>query len=168
MTGPDFTRVPTWVFDLPPINAALNATSAVLLVCGWLCIKGHLKRAHVGFMITALITSLGFLSCYLTYHGMLQHYAGDASIRFTHRGMIRPIYLTILITHVVLAAVNLPMIILTVVPAMRRRFDRHRRMARWTLPVWLYVSITGVLVYLMLYQWFPSEMLKLLPEGGSQ
>ena len=164
---PDFTKVPTWVFDLPPTNATLNAVSTVLLVVGWVCIRRGQKRAHIAVMITALITSLAFLSCYLTYHTMLHRYAGDASIRFTHQGsLVRPTYFAILLTHVVLAAINLPMIILTVIPAARCRFDKHRRIARWTLPVWLYVSLTGVLVYLMLYRWFPSEMLDLIPEEG--
>jgi uncharacterized membrane protein YozB (DUF420 family) len=141
----DFSQVPLWVFDLPSTNATLNATCTVLLIAGWICIQ----RA--------------FLSCYLTYHTMLQRYAGNASIRFTHQGPVRPVYFTILITHVILAAVNLPMIILTVIPACRRRFDKHKRIARWTLPVWLYVSITGVIVYLMLYRWFPSDMLRAIP-----
>ncbi|MFT4637076.1 MAG: putative membrane protein [Verrucomicrobiales bacterium] len=160
----DFSQVPPWVFDLPPINATLNAICTVLLVCGWICIKRDLKKAHIAFMITALITSVAFLSCYLTYHSMLHQHAGDASIRFTHQGAVRPVYFAILIPHVILAAVNLPMIILTVIPAIRRRFDKHRRIARWTLPIWLYVSVTGVLVYLMLYRWFPSDMLTLIPK----
>ena len=159
----DFSQVPLWVFDLPSTNATLNATCTVLLIAGWICIKRDLKKAHIGCMVTALLVSVAFLACYLTYHTMLQRYAGNASIRFTHQGGIRPVYFAILLTHVILAAVNLPMIILTVIPALRRRFDKHKRIARWTLPVWLYVSITGVLVYLMLYQWFPSDMLKAIP-----
>ncbi|MDA7643613.1 DUF420 domain-containing protein [Verrucomicrobiales bacterium] len=159
----DFSQVPLWVFDLPSTNATLNATCTVLLIAGWICIQRDFKKAHIGCMITALLVSVAFLSCYLTYHTMLQRYAGNASIRFTHQGPVRPVYFTILITHVILAAVNLPMIILTVIPACRRRFDKHKRIARWTLPVWLYVSITGVIVYLMLYQWFPSDMLRAIP-----
>mgnify|MGYP003676978362 CR=1 FL=1 len=164
MTTPDFSQVPSWVFDLPPINASLNAICTVLLVGGWISIIRDRKKAHIAFMISALVISVAFLSCYLTYHSMLQRYAGDASIRFTHQGAVRPVYFTILITHVILAAVNLPMIILTVIPAIRRRFDKHRRIARWTLPIWLYVSVTGVIVYLMLYRWFPSEMLTFIPK----
>lgn len=164
MAATDFSQVPSWVFDLPPTNATLNALCTVLLITGWVCIRRDKKRAHIVVMVTALLTSVAFLSCYLTYHTVLHRYAGDASIRFTYQGSIaRPIYFAILLTHVVLAAVNLPMIILTVVPAIRRRFDKHRRLARWTLPIWLYVSVTGVLVYLMLYRWFPSEMLDLIP-----
>lgn len=159
----DFSQVPAWVFDLPSTNAVLNATSTVLLVAGWICIKRDLKKAHIGLMITALLVSAAFLTCYLTYHTMLQRYAGSASIRFTEQGPVRPVYFFILITHVILAMVNLPMIIMTVIPAIRRRFDRHRRIARWTMPVWLYVSVTGVVVYLMLYVWFPSAMLEQIP-----
>lgn len=163
MNVPDFSRVPLWVFDLPPANATLNAICTVLLVCGWISIRRRRVRTHVTFMVAALVVSIAFLSCYLTYHTMLHRHAGDASIRFTHQGAIRPIYFTILITHVILAALNLPMIILTVIPALRLRFDKHRRIARWTMPIWLYVSVTGVLVYFLLYRWFPSEMLELIP-----
>ena len=159
----DFSQVPLWVFELPSTNATLNAICTVLLIAGWICIKRGLKKAHIGCMITALLVSVAFLSCYLTYHIMLQRHAGTASIRFTQEGAIRPVYFAILITHVFLAVVNLPMIILTVIPAIRRRFDKHKRIARWALPVWLYVSITGVIVYLMLYQWFPSSMLEAIP-----
>ena len=163
-TVPDFSEVPSWVFDLPPTNATLNAVATVLLVAGWIFIKREQKKAHITCMISALVVSAAFLSCYLTYHFMLQKHIGSGSIRFTHEGMVRPIYFAILITHVILAAVNLPMIILTVIPAVRRRFDKHKRIARWTLPIWLYVSVTGVIVYLMLYRWFPSAMLEGIPK----
>ncbi len=165
MPDVDFSQVPGWVFDLPPANATLNGISTFLLAMGWICIRRDQKKAHIAFMITALVVSVAFLSCYLTYHTMLHRYAGDASIRFTHEGAVRPVYFAILISHVILAAVNLPMIILTVIPAFRRRFDKHRRLARWTLPIWLYVSVTGVLVYLMLYRWFPSSMLEMIPRS---
>ncbi len=166
MNAPDFSQVPAWVFDLPPTNATLNGVATVLLVAGWICVRNDRKRAHAGLMIAALIVSAAFLTCYLTYHFALHRHAGDASIRFTHQGaVVRPLYFVILITHVILAAVNLPLVLLTVIPAARGRFDRHRRIARWTLPIWLYVSITGVLVYLMLYCWFPSEMLEAIPRG---
>ncbi len=161
---PDFSKVPAWVFDLPSTNATLNALSTLLLIGGWVCIRKGLKRAHIGFMITALLVSAAFLTCYLTYHFTLQRYAGSASIRFTHPGPVKAIYLTILLTHVLLAIVNLPMIILTVIPAARRRFDKHKRIARWTMPIWLYVSVTGVIVYLMVYKFFPSDMLQFIPQ----
>ncbi len=164
MSAPDFSKVPAWVFDLPPTNATLNAISTCLLLGGWWCIRQEKKRAHIALMVCALVVSAAFLTCYLIYHFTLHRYAGDGSIRFTHEGPIRLVYFAILLTHVVLAAVNLPMIILTVIPALRRRFDRHRRIARWTLPVWLYVSVTGVLVYFMLYRWFPSSMLEAIPK----
>ncbi|MEY4483228.1 MAG: hypothetical protein RL693_680, partial [Verrucomicrobiota bacterium] len=103
---------------------------------------------HIAFMVLALITSAAFLTSYLIYHYKAGH------IEFRGTGPIRVVYLTMLFTHVVLAVANLPMIILTVIPALRSRFDRHKRIARWTLPIWLYVSITGVLVYLMCYHWY--------------
>ena len=100
-------------------------------------------------MTAALTVSAAFLASYLVYHYRV------GSVKFTHEGLVRAVYFFILVTHIVLAAVNLPMIILTVVPALRRRFDRHRKLARWTWPIWMYVSVTGVLVYAMLYHWFP-------------
>ena len=160
---PDFSRVPLWVFDLPPVNATLNAITTVLLLCGWFFIRRGEKKRHIKCMVIALVTSTAFLACYLTYHFALGRYAGDASIRFTHQGPIRTVYFFILLTHVLLAMINLPMIILTVIPAVRQRFDKHRRIARWTLPVWLYVSVTGVMVYFLLYHLFPSEMLQHIP-----
>ncbi len=141
------------VYDLPPVNATINAITTVLLVTGWLFIRAERKRAHIICMVSALVTSAAFLACYLTYHA----YAG--SIKFTAQGWVRPVYFTILLTHTVLAMVVLPLVIATVIPAIRARWDRHRAVARWTLPVWLYVSVTGVLVYMMLYQWWPSAEL---------
>ncbi len=138
--------------DLPTLNAILNAMATVLLVCGWLCIKARKVAAHMMFMILALLVSAAFLTSYLIYHFSVP------SMKFMGEGWIRPVYYTILITHVFLAVVNLPMIIVTVIPAIRRKFDRHKRLARWTLPVWLYVSVTGVLVYMMCYQWFYSGL----------
>lgn len=145
---PAQAALPMEVTDLPSLNATLNSMSTVLLVAGWVAIKTGKKQAHIGFMAAALVVSAAFLTSYLIYH----YYVG--SFPFRGKGWIRPVYFTILITHIFLAVVNLPMIIMTVVPALRRRFDRHKRMARWTLPVWLYVSVTGVLVYLMCYHWF--------------
>lgn len=134
--------------DLPALNALLNSIATILLVAGWICIKTGRRDAHIGFMVSALAVSAAFLTSYLIYH----YHVG--SVPFQGTGGIRYVYFTILITHIILAIVNLPMIILTVIPAFRKRFDKHQRIARWTLPVWLYVSVTGVIVYLMCYIWF--------------
>jgi uncharacterized membrane protein YozB (DUF420 family) len=138
------------VHDLPPINAALNALSTVFILLGWWYIKHERKTQHIAMMASALTTSTIFLGCYLVYH-----FNVTVVTKFTAQGWIRPVYFTLLISHVLLAFATVPLIIMAVVPALRARFDKHRRIARWTLPIWLYVSVTGVLVYLMLYQWFP-------------
>lgn len=135
--------------DLPALNASLNSVTTVLLLAGWICIKCKKRSAHTAFMVLALIVSAAFLTSYLIYH----YHVG--SVKFASKEpVIRAIYFFILITHIILAVVNVPLIILTVVPALRKRFDKHRRIARWTLPSWLYVSVTGVLVYFMCYQWY--------------
>ena len=141
------------VTDLPLVNATLNATSTLLLFAGWWFIKHERKGPHIVCMVSALAVSAAFLTSYLIYH----YHVG--SIRFTAQGLVRPIYFFILITHVILAGVIVPLILLTVIPALRARFDRHKKWARWTLPLWLYVSVTGVIVYLMLYIWWPSAEL---------
>jgi putative membrane protein len=137
--------------DLPPINASLNALSTVFIVLGLAFIKNERKFAHIVCMVAALVTSTAFLACYLTYHFAK---AGVVT-RFTHEGWPRTLYFFILGTHTPLAAVVLPFIILAVVRALQARYDAHRRWARIAAPIWLYVSVTGVLVYLMLYVWFP-------------
>jgi len=137
----------TWtVHDLPAVNASLNAISFVLLLCGWLLIRARRIAQHRRVMIAAFITSSLFLASYLTYHAQV------GSVRFTRYGFVRPFYFTILITHVTLAAVVLPLAIVTLSRAIAAKFDKHRRIARWTLPIWMYVSVTGVLVYVLLYQ----------------
>ena len=136
--------------DLPALNATLNATATTLLVAGLVAIKKGNKRVHIACMVSALVVSAAFLTSYLIYH------YNHPTTRFAHDGLPKLIYLLILFTHIPLAMVNLPMIIMTVVPALRQRFDRHKRMAKWTYPIWLYVSVTGVLVYLMLYRWYPA------------
>ena len=141
------------IADLPAVNASLNSICTVLLFAGWWFIKHERKAQHIAWMVSALIVSAAFLTCVFVYH----YHVG--SVKFTAQGIVRPIYYFILITHVFLAAVILPLIILTIVPALRARFDRHRKWAKITLPLWLYVSITGVIVYLMLYIWFPSAEL---------
>jgi len=137
----------TWtVHDLPAVNASLNAISFVLLLCGWLLIRARRIAQHRRVMIAAFITSSLFLASYLTYHAQV------GSVRFTRYGFVRPFYFTILITHVTLAALVLPLAIVTLSRALAAKFDKHRRIARWTLPIWMYVSVTGVLVYVLLYQ----------------
>lgn len=132
--------------DLPTLNAILNLTATVLLVSGWICIKTRKVAAHIGFMVMALLVSAAFLTSYLIYHFNTEPF------QFRATNWIRYAYFALLITHILAAIVNLPMIILTVIPAARRRFDKHKRIARWTLPLWLYVSVTGVMVYVMCYQ----------------
>jgi uncharacterized membrane protein YozB (DUF420 family) len=134
------------VSDLPALNATLNATSAVLLVTAWILIKRGRWIAHRNVMLAAVCTSLLFLVSYLTYHAQV------GSVRFTKQGPIRLVYFTILLTHTVLAAVIVPMVMVTLWRGLAAKYDRHRRIARWTLPIWLYVSVTGVIVYLMLYR----------------
>ena len=135
---------------LPHLNACLNGTSAILLFSGWRFIKGHNVVAHRACQISALIVSLLFLTSYLTYH----YYHGTT--RFQGTGLARPLYFTILTSHTILAVVIVPLVALTFFRAFRADFVRHRRIARITLPLWFYVSITGVIVYLMLYQIYPS------------
>ena len=132
--------------DLPALNASLNAIAAVLLVIGYILIRKRKIAQHRLVMLSAFATSALFLTSYLVYH------ANVGSRPFPGQGPIRTIYLTILFTHVVLAAAILPMALITLNHALRQRFTRHVPIARWTLPIWLYVSVTGVIVYLMLYQ----------------
>ena len=136
---------------LPHVNAGLNATSAVLLASGYYFIRRGRVTPHLRCMIAAVVVSLVFLASYVVYH------YNHGSTRFTGQGAIRPVYFTILLTHTVLAVVIVPLVITTVRRAWRGQFDRHSRIARWTLPIWAYVSVTGVLVYLLLYQLYPSR-----------
>ncbi len=138
--------------DLPAFNACLNSASTVLLVIGWVLARRSAYRAHGYVLATALFTSALFLASYLYYHLVLQ-----LQTPFTGPPLARSIYLPILFTHVVLAMVIVPMIAKTVYHAARRQWDRHRRIARWTMPLWLYVSVTGVIVYVMLYQMYPAR-----------
>ncbi len=132
--------------DLPALNAVLNATAAVLLVWGFTLIRLGRKRAHRRVMLAAFGVSCLFLVSYLVYHSQV------GTVRFQKTGLIRQVYLGILLTHTVLAAAVPPLAIVTLSRGLRGRFDRHRKIARWTLPVWLYVSVTGVVVYWMLYR----------------
>jgi uncharacterized membrane protein YozB (DUF420 family) len=129
----------------PAVNAALNACSALLLLGGWACIRARRTAAHIAFMAGACAVSSVFLASYLLYH------AQAGSVRFGGQGWIRPVYFAILISHTVLAVVIVPLVARTLWLAGRRRYPGHVAIARWTLPLWLYVSVTGVLVYLMLY-----------------
>jgi len=130
----------------PGIDAALNATSALLLTIGYVFIRRKKVRAHKACMLSAVVTSTLFLVCYIWYH------ARHGVTRFAGHGVVRGFYLTLLASHTVLAVVIVPLVLITVYRAWRGMFDRHRRIARWTLPLWVYVSVTGVVVYWMLYQ----------------
>lgn len=138
----------------PVIDAVLNGTSAVLLIIGRGFIKRRKIAEHRATMIAALTSSVLFLVCYLYYHISLRLHGGTGSVHFQGQGVWRTIYFAILISHTILAAVIVPMVIITLSRALRERFDRHRRIARWTFPLWLYVSVTGVVIYFMLYQIF--------------
>jgi uncharacterized membrane protein YozB (DUF420 family) len=139
------------VHDLPAVNATLNGLSAVFLTLGFIFIKRGQKIAHRNCMITAFCTSVVFLACYLTYHATVK-----TVTHFVQPVWFRPIYLAILFTHTVLAAVIVPLILLTLHRARKQDFIAHKKIARWTWPLWLYVSITGVLIYLLLYRIFPQ------------
>jgi putative membrane protein len=134
------------IHSLPAVNATLNAISGVLLIAGYLLMRARRIDLHRRVMIAAFTTSSLFLICYLVYH------ANVGSVRFTRPGFVRPLYYTILITHVTLAATVLPLAIITLSRGLNARYAQHRRIARWTFPIWLYVSVTGVLVYVLLYQ----------------
>ncbi len=134
----------------PAINATLNGASAVLIVAGRAFIRKGRLAVHRAFMIAAVVTSSLFLASYLYYH------AHVGSVRFQGQGFVRPVYFTILTTHTILAAVIVPLVIISLNRALRQRFDRHRAIARWTFPIWLYVSVTGVVIYVMLYHLFSA------------
>jgi putative membrane protein len=132
--------------DLPALNATLNGLSFLILMVGFYFIKNKKITAHKTCMLTALGVSVLFLISYLIYHYSV------GSVRYTKQGWIRPVYFTILLTHTVLAITLVPMVTITLVRGLKTRFDKHKRIARWTLPIWMYVSVTGVVIYLMLYK----------------
>lgn len=134
--------------DLPKLYTAFNAAALVHIILGLAMIKIGQRKPHIASMVIALLFSTAFLGCYLYYHFTIGH------VKFAGTGLSRPIYFALLITHIPLAVTNLPLIIMTVVPALRERFDKHKRMAKWTVPMWLYVSITGIIIYFMCYVWF--------------
>lgn len=132
--------------DLPALNAGLNSLATVLLLAGYRQIRRRNIAAHRACMLAAFCVSTLFLISYLVYHAQV------GSVPFRRQGWIRPVYFTILLTHIVLAAAIVPLALVTLWRAWRERFDRHRAIARWTLPLWLYVSVTGVVIYVMLYR----------------
>lgn len=142
--------------DLPLINACLNTTCTVLLVLGWRHIRAGRKEAHRNCMIAALCTSAAFLAGYLYYHWKMQQVHGAAHTKFVNPEWFRPIYLTILFTHLIAVFALVPLVLMTVSRAVKERFEAHKAIARWTLPIWLYGSVTGVVIYLLLYQIFPQ------------
>jgi uncharacterized membrane protein YozB (DUF420 family) len=131
---------------LPAVNASLNAISGVLLLVAYGLIRARKIEEHRKVMIAAFTASSLFLVSYIVYHAQV------GSVRFTRQGFVRPVYFTILISHVTLAAAVLPLAIITLSRGLKARYAQHRRIARWTFPIWLYVSVTGVLVYILLYQ----------------
>jgi putative membrane protein len=137
--------------DLPHVNASLNALATVFLTLGYIFIKRGQRDAHRNCMIAAFTTSTVFLACYLTYHLSVKPNP------FQGQGIVRPIYFFILITHIILAVVIVPMILMTLYRAWKQRWEAHKKISRVTWPLWMYVSITGVIVYMMLYQWFPAK-----------
>ena len=136
--------------DLPAVNAALNTLSTIFLTCGYIFIRRQRQVAHRNCMIGAVISSALFLTCYLIYH-----YNAGRTV-FRDPAWFRPVYLTILLTHTILAVVIVPMVLTTLYHAVRRQFERHKKIARWTWPIWMYVSVTGVLIYFLLYHVFPQ------------
>jgi uncharacterized membrane protein YozB (DUF420 family) len=134
------------VHDLPAVNATLNAISGVLLLIAYVFIRQRKVEQHRKLMLAAFATSGLFLVCYVVYHAQV------GSVRFTRQGFVRPLYFSILITHVTLAVIVLPLAIVTLSRGLQARYPQHRKLARWTFPIWLYVSVTGVLVYVLLYQ----------------
>jgi uncharacterized membrane protein YozB (DUF420 family) len=143
-------QVPPQYAIFPVINATLNGTSAVLLVTAHQQIKSGRMAAHRALMLTAVVTSTLFLISYLYYHWHV------GSVPFQGHGWFRPVYFSILFSHTILAATIVPLVIITLIRALRERFDRHRAIARWTYPLWLYVSVTGVVIYFMLYRLFAA------------
>ena len=141
----------------PHLNAALNATSGVFLVCGFVFIMRTDVRRHRFCMLSASIVSAFFLVSYVAYHSLRTYYFGLGPTKFTGEGIVRPIYFTVLTSHTILAVLVTPFVLLTLWRGLKGNFDAHKRVARLVYPVWLYVSVTGVVVYLMLYQLYPAK-----------
>jgi uncharacterized membrane protein YozB (DUF420 family) len=145
------------ILDLPVVNATLNGLSALFLAAGFIFIKRGQRIAHRNCMIAAFTTSTIFLACYLTYHTYLGVVLHRGPTQFLKPPEWRPIYLAILLTHTVLAVVIVPLVFMTLGRARRQNFEAHKKIARWTWPLWMYVSVTGVIIYLMLYRIFPQQ-----------
>jgi len=145
------------IHDLPAVNASLNGLSTIFLTAGFIFIRRKNVPMHRRCMLAAFVTSIVFLACYLTYHTYLGVVLHQGPTRFLEPQWFRPIYLLILVSHTILAAVVGPLILITLSRALRERFDRHKKIARWTWPVWMYVSVTGVVVYWLLYIQFPQK-----------
>jgi protein SCO1 len=145
--------MPDWVAALPAVNASLNGLATLLLVAGLIAIKRGRREGHKRLMLTAFATSIVFLVCYLVYHAALHHYTGESGRRFEGKGLIKTVYFTILISHVILAAAVPVLACVTIYRGLKQQWDRHRRIARITFPIWLYVSVTGVVIYGLLYHW---------------
>lgn len=144
---------PDWVLTLPAVNASLNALAGVLLLVGYWLIKTGRREAHKVAMLSAFGTSVVFLVCYLVYHAALHHYTGESGKKFPGTGVIRAVYLSILVSHILLAFTLVFLPLMTIYRAWKQQWDRHRAVARITFPIWVYVSATGVIIYLMLYHW---------------
>jgi len=142
--------------DLPAVNACLNGLSTILLVLGFRFIKKGNRMAHRNCMLAACCSSLLFLACYVTYHEWMRRTTGVAHTKFPQH-WFRPVYLAILCSHLIAAVAILPLVILTLVRALKGDFERHKQIARWTWPIWMYVSVTGVVIYLLLYQVFSQR-----------
>lgn len=140
------------VSDMPTLNAALNGLSTVLLTAGFVFIKSGRKEAHRNCMVAAFLTSAVFLVCYVTHKILIR----GVHTQFGGEGFIRTAYYVMLFTHVVLAMAIVPLVLMTIARARRGDFEAHKRIARWTWPIWMYVSVTGVLVYFFLYRWWPA------------
>jgi protein SCO1/2/putative membrane protein len=153
-TGKDAPRsVPAWVLRLPAVNASLNGLATILLVAGWVLIKSNRQREHKVVMLTAFCTSAVFLACYVVYHFQLRYYTGSGSQKFQGTGAIQMVYFPLLISHILLAIGVAILAPVTLYRGLTNQLARHKRLARVTLPIWLYVSVTGVIIYVMLYHW---------------
>jgi len=150
-TAAGSVEIPQWVLRLPTTNALLNSLATICLVSGYVFIRRGDRNSHAAMMLSALVTSAIFLGCYLTYHFALQRYTGNSSQPYQGPPALKPLYLCILIPHILLAPVATGMALTTVWHAWRKNWEKHRRLARYTFPIWLYVSVTGVIIYLMVY-----------------
>jgi uncharacterized membrane protein YozB (DUF420 family) len=146
-----------FIFTLPHVNAILNTTSGLFLIAGLVFIRRRRIPAHRASMLGAFVASTVFLVSYVLYHSLLAYYLGQGPTKFRGEGFIRPVYFVILISHTILAVAVVPFILITLIRGLRRQDAGHKRIARWTYPLWLYVSVTGVVVYLFLYHLYPSR-----------